>query len=87
MKLVIFGGGSSYTPELIEGLIRRHDDLPVTRRERPCLDYYINRCLAPCVGWQSVEDYRRMIDEVVGVLEGRTTDLRSRIRTTMLEAS
>ena len=63
------------------------DDLPRTARERPCLDYHINRCLAPCVGWQSREDYREMIDEVVGVLEGRTVDLRARVRSAMLEAS
>ncbi|MDI7277426.1 MAG: 6-phospho-beta-glucosidase, partial [Anaerolineae bacterium] len=29
MKLVIFGGGSSYTPELVDGLIRRYRELPV----------------------------------------------------------
>jgi len=63
------------------------DDLPRTTRERPCLDYHINRCLAPCVGWQSREDYRKMIEEVIGVLEGRTVDLRGRVRAAMLEAS
>lgn len=30
MKLVIFGGGSSYTPELVDGLIQRYEELPVT---------------------------------------------------------
>jgi len=30
MKLVIFGGGSSYTPELVDGLIRNHELLPIT---------------------------------------------------------
>jgi len=30
MKLVIVGGGSSYTPELVEGVINNHDDLPIT---------------------------------------------------------
>ncbi|MDH4347862.1 MAG: excinuclease ABC subunit UvrC [Gemmatimonadota bacterium] len=63
------------------------DDLPRTTRERPCLDYHINRCLAPCVGWQPRDEYRRMIDEVVSVLEGRTTDLRARVRAAMVDAS
>ncbi len=63
------------------------DDLPHERRERPCLDYHIGRCLAPCVGWQSQEDYRRMVDDVVDFLEGRTVDVRVRVREAMLAAS
>ncbi|MCZ6857793.1 MAG: GIY-YIG nuclease family protein, partial [Gemmatimonadetes bacterium] len=34
-----------------------HYDLPADRPERPCLDYHIHRCLAPCVAWQSQADY------------------------------
>jgi len=64
-----------------------HDDLPRERRERPCLDYYIGRCRAPCVGWQPVEEYRLMIDEVVDFLEGRTVDVRGKVREAMLAAS
>lgn len=76
------------------GLIRRiftvrscHDDLPRERRERPCLDWHIGRCLAPCVGRQSEASYRAMIDEVLAFLEGRTVDVRGRIRALMLAAS
>jgi excinuclease ABC subunit C len=64
-----------------------HDDLPAERRERPCLDYHIGRCRAPCVGWQTEEDYRAMIDEVLAFLEGRTGDVRGRVRDAMLQAS
>ncbi|HXE58289.1 MAG TPA: excinuclease ABC subunit UvrC [Gemmatimonadales bacterium] len=64
-----------------------HDELPREQRERPCLDYHIGRCRAPCVGWQSVEDYRRMAEDVVEFLEGRTGDVRTRVREAMLEAS
>jgi excinuclease ABC subunit C len=63
------------------------DDLPRERRDRPCLDYHIGRCKAPCVGWQSHEGYRAMIDEVVDFLSGRTGDVRSRVRDAMLAAS
>lgn len=63
------------------------DDLPATRRERPCLDYHIGRCKAPCVGWQDQADYRAMIDEVVRFLEGKTGDVRSRLRDMMATAS
>lgn len=63
------------------------DDLPHQRRERPCLDYHIGRCKAPCVGWQSESDYRAMIAEVVDFLEGRSMDLKARLRARMLAAS
>jgi len=64
-----------------------HDDLPAERRDRPCLDFHIGRCKAPCVGWQAVEDYRRMVDDVLQFLEGKTGDLRTRVREAMLAAS
>jgi excinuclease ABC subunit C len=63
------------------------DDLPVEQRERPCLDYHIGRCLAPCVGWQTQDDYRRMVNDVVDFLEGRTVDVRQKVREAMLIAS
>src|SRR5919107_4566641 len=64
-----------------------HDKLPEERRERPCLDYYIGRCRAPCVGWHDVPEYQRMVEDVVNFLEGRTQDVRGRVREAMLEAS
>ena len=63
------------------------DDLPDERRERPCLDFHIGRCLAPCVGWQSESGYRAMIADVVDFLEGRTVDVRAKVREAMLVAS
>ncbi len=63
------------------------DDLPTERRERPCLDFHIGRCRAPCVGWQAAQAYRAMIDEVVAFLEGKTVDVRTRLRSMMQEAS
>ena len=64
-----------------------HYALPTDAPERPCLDYFIKRCQAPCVGYQSEADYRRMIDEVVWFLEGRTSDVIHHVRERMLEAS
>jgi len=63
------------------------DDIPRERRERPCLDFYIGRCRAPCVDRQDEASYRAMIGEVVAFLEGRTVDVRSRLREMMQEAS
>jgi excinuclease ABC subunit C len=63
------------------------DDLPRERRERPCLDYHIGRCKAPCVGWQSESDYQAMVRDVLDFLEGRTGDVRQKVREAMLAAS
>lgn len=64
-----------------------HYALPREAPERPCLDYFIKRCKAPCVGYQTTGDYRAMIDEVVWFLEGRTSDVICHVRDRMMEAS
>ncbi len=57
------------------------------RRKRPCLQYHIKRCLAPCVGYQSEEEYDRMIDEVVLFLEGKQDSLLARLQREMVESA
>ncbi len=64
-----------------------HYALPREAPERPCLDYFIKRCQAPCVGYQSESDYGVMIDEVIWFLEGRTGEVVRHVRERMLEAS
>jgi len=64
-----------------------HYGLPEDHPDRPCLDYHIERCRAPCVGYQSQEDYRRMIDDVLLFLEGKTVEVRQRLRERMQHAS
>ena len=39
---------------------------------RPCLEYYINRCVAPCTGIASKEEYAKVIDQVIMFMEGDT---------------
>ncbi len=53
-------------------------DLPEDTPSRPCLDYHIGRCQAPCVGYQSEADYRAMIGEILDVLGGKTDEVRQR---------
>jgi excinuclease ABC subunit C len=57
---------------------------PGRRSGSPCLDYYIKRCEAPCVGYVSKEDYRKSIDGVIDFLSGRFAaierDLDARMR-------
>ncbi|MGI9077782.1 MAG: excinuclease ABC subunit UvrC [Gemmatimonadaceae bacterium] len=62
-------------------------DMPKEMPERPCLDYYIGRCKAPCVALQTMEDYRAMIEEVALFLSGRAEEVTRRVRARMDEAS
>ncbi len=57
------------------------------RRRRPCLQFHIKRCLAPCVGYQSEEDYDKMIEEVVLFLEGKQESLLTRLQGEMVHAA
>ena len=54
-------------------------DLPREAPSRPCLDYHIGRCQAPCVGLQTQAAYRAMIGEISDVLGGRVDVVRARI--------
>lgn len=55
--------------------------------ERPCLNYHIKRCLAPCAGFVSKEEYGNMIKSVCMVLDGRTTELERDLKRRMQEAA
>ena len=57
------------------------------KRKRPCLQYHIKRCLAPCVGYQSEDDYDRLVDEVVLFLEGHYDPLIHRLQGEMTDAA
>jgi excinuclease ABC subunit C len=62
-------------------------DLPREAPDRPCLDYHIGRCLAPCVGLQSQESYRGMVREILRILDGDTASLREEVRKRMQTAA
>lgn len=55
--------------------------------ERPCLNYHIKRCLAPCAGLVSKEEYGNMIKSVCMVLDGRTAELERDLKRRMQEAA
>jgi len=57
------------------------------KRKRPCLQYHIKRCLAPCVGYQSEPEYDELVDEAVLFLEGRQDRLLARLNREMDEAA
>ncbi len=54
---------------------------------RACLNYHIKRCLAPCVGFVSKEEYRKQIDEIIDLLDGKIDKIVKEIDTQMEEAS
>jgi excinuclease ABC subunit C len=56
--------------------IRNCDDTYFANRSRPCLQYQIERCTAPCVGLISKEHYGRDVAAAVKVLEGRNDEVR-----------
>ncbi len=62
-------------------------DLPREAPDRPCLDYHIGRCLAPCVGLQDQSSYGEMIGEILKILDGDTEGVRGRVEGLMQEAS
>jgi excinuclease ABC subunit C len=53
------------------------------RDPRPCLDYYIKRCIAPCTSYCTKEEYDEVIQQVLLFLEGRADDVLRRLRRQM----
>lgn len=60
---------------------------PGRRSGSPCLDYYIKRCEAPCVGYVSREDYRAGIDGVMAFLSGRYKEIEHKLEFEMRMAA
>ena len=53
----------------------------------PCLDYHIDRCLAPCVGYVSQEDYGAIIESVIEFLSGEVKPIQRELERRMQEAA
>ena len=60
---------------------------PGRRSGSPCLDYYIKRCEAPCVGYVSKEDYRKGIEGVIDFLSGRYREIERSLERSMRQAA
>ena len=55
--------------------------------DRPCLNYHIKKCLAPCMGYVSKEDYKKQINQIIGLLEGKFDTIIKESKQEMEEAS
>jgi excinuclease ABC subunit C len=60
---------------------------PGRRSGSPCLDYYIKRCGAPCVGYVSQDEYRHNVDAIVDFLSGRYRQVEANEESKMAEAA
>ena len=56
-------------------------------KDRPCLNYHIKKCLAPCMGYVSKEEYRKQIDEIIMLLDGKTDKIIKGLKEEMQELS
>jgi excinuclease ABC subunit C len=67
--------------------LRNCTDSVFESRTRPCLQYQIKRCTAPCVGKISREDYASQVRDVERYLSGRSTEIQEKLATEMAQAS
>lgn len=67
--------------------IRNCSDSFFKQRKRPCLQYFIKRCSAPCVHKISPQDYKESIDEAMSFLKGKTDYVQQKLSAHMLQAS
>ena len=57
------------------------------RDKKPCLEYYIHRCLGPCIGAVTKEEYHEMINQVIQFLEGKQELVLRQLNQRMMDAS
>ncbi|MDQ7728329.1 excinuclease ABC subunit UvrC [Halomonas sp. SpR8] len=67
--------------------IRNCEDSVFAHRSRPCLQYQIQRCSAPCVDYISAEDYQRDLEHAVMCLEGKSEHVTQELMQAMEAAS
>ncbi len=67
--------------------LRKNSGLPMKKKRRPCLNYAMGRCLAPCVGRADPKEYTRVVRQVEQLLDGRVDDLLDELAARMEEAA
>ena len=80
MEQDIFGpyassGSAKELIEFIKGKFKIRQCRSFKYKDRPCLNYHIKKCLAPCMGYVSKEEYRKQINEIISILDGKTEKL------------
>lgn len=80
-------GAAKEMLDFIKQKYKIHQCKNIKERTRPCLNYHIKRCFAPCMGYISKEDYRKQIDEIIDLLEGKTDKVLKDLKKEMEDAS
>ena len=57
------------------------------RDPRPCLEYYIHRCVAPCSGLATKEEYAQVVQQVIMFMEGNTEAVTRELKKKMVSAA
>jgi excinuclease ABC subunit C len=68
-------------------LLRPCSDFMFASRTRPCLQYQIKRCSAPCVDKISKDDYDRLVGQAIAFLRGKSREMQDELLTQMQQAS
>ena len=93
-------GGRYFGPFATAGTVRKTMDLvkrlfpyrsctkTITGTDaRPCLEYYINRCVAPCTGYAGPDEYAKVIQQVILFMEGDTETVTEDLKNNMQRAA
>lgn len=82
-----------YAVRRVKGLLdtlfalRKNSGLPMQKRDRPCLNYHMGRCLAPCVGYTDPQSYAAVVEQVSAVLSGQWSHLTEQLQQDMRTAA
>ena len=80
-------GAAKEMLDFIKERYKIHQCRTLKERTRPCLNYHIGRCLAPCMGNVDKEEYRKQVDEIMDLLEGKTDKVLKDLEAQMQEAA
>ena len=80
-------GAAKEMLDFIKERYKIHQCRTLKERTRPCLNYHIGRCLAPCMGNVNKEEYREQVNEIIDLLEGKTDKVLKDLERQMKEAS
>ena len=67
--------------------LRQNSGYPMKRRKKPCLRFHMGRCLAPCIGEVTPEEYAKVVKQVKTFLEGNVAETAEQLKTEMREAA